>query len=367
MSVEAAAREALRVANLEPSKNGNGRSEGRLRVRPADLTRVRPIRWAWRDRLPLGYLGLLLGAEGVGKGTLVAWLIARLTRGELPGDLRGEPVRVLIVGDEDSFDSVIVPRLYTAGADLALVDTLADDDEDDLLDLRRDAGKLRELLIEGGYRVVYIDALLDTLGLDVDDWRSKPVRDAIRPVRRAARDVDVSILAALHPNKGSRGTFRDLVSGTHAFNASSRSSLLLAEHPEDEDRRVLVRGKGNLSAAPPSLEFAIESRELEINGHGFSLPIVADMHEGDLRVEDIVKPQRPAQSARTWPTRSTRSARVRFSHAPTSPGVSAASQATAASDVHSTSWRQTTAGRKSVAASGAGLALAHLGMCQCPI
>ena len=33
----------------------------------------------------LGYLNLLVGDEGVGKGTLLAWLIARLTRGELPG------------------------------------------------------------------------------------------------------------------------------------------------------------------------------------------------------------------------------------------------------------------------------------------
>jgi hypothetical protein len=62
-----------------------------------------------------------------------------------------------------------------------------------------------------------------------------------------ARDLDVCALGSLHPNKGQRGSFRDLVSGSHAFNASSRSSLLLAEDPDDEDRRVLVRGKGNFT------------------------------------------------------------------------------------------------------------------------
>ena len=267
---------------------------GRLRVRAADLSRVRPVTWLWLRRLPIGYLSLLLGAEGVGKGVLIAWLIARVTRGELPGDLLGRPARVLIVGDEDSFESVILPRLYAAGADLSLIDEFYDEEDSDVLDVRRDAGALRTLLREGDYSLVYIDALLDVLAVDTDDWRSKPVRDALRPLRRAARDLDVTVLASLHPNKGARSSFRDLVSGTHGFNASSRSSLLLAQHPDDEGRRVLVRGKGNLSAPPPSFEFAVEGRELEINGYGFDLPVVAQEGEGELSVEDMLKPERPA-------------------------------------------------------------------------
>jgi hypothetical protein len=55
-----------------------------------------------------------------------------------------------------------------------------------------------------------------------------------------------------------------------------------------------VRGKGNLSAAPPAFEFAIHGRELEINGHGFSLPLVADESESEIGIEDVVKPQREA-------------------------------------------------------------------------
>lgn len=264
---------------------------GGLAVRSADLTRVRPVRWLWDHRLPLGYLCLLLGAEGVGKGTVAAWLIARLTKGELPGDLAGQPARVLILGDEDAFDSVWVPRLYAAGADLALVETIEDDAEP--FDLRGEA-RLRELIRQNDYRLLFIDALLDVLGADVDDWRSRDVRARLRPLRRLARELDVCALGSLHPNKGGRSSFRDLVSGSHAFNASSRSSLLLAEHPDDEDRRVLVRGKGNLSVAPPSFEFAIEGCDLEINGHEFSLPVVTAEVDGDLSVEDIVKPQREA-------------------------------------------------------------------------
>ena len=278
------------IDGLEPPAATAGAG---LRVRGADLSRVRPIDWLWAGRLPIGYLSLLLGAEGIGKGVLTAWLIARATRGELAGSLEGTPTRVLIVGDEDSFDSVILPRLYAAGADFAQVDELCDE-ASEVLDIRRDAEQLRELIRAGDYSFVYVDSLLDVLAVDTDDWRSKPVRDALRPLRRAARDLNVCVLGALHPNKGQRSSFRDLVSGTHAFNASSRSSLLLAQHPDDEGRRVLVRGKGNLSAPPPSFEFAVEGRNLEINGHGFSLPVVADEDDGDLAVEDMLKPERPA-------------------------------------------------------------------------
>jgi hypothetical protein len=258
-------------------------------VRTADISRVRPIRWAWRGRLLLGYLNLLLGAEGVGKGTLIAWLIAQITHGELPGDLEGKPSRVLVLGDEDGFDSVWVPRLYAAGADLDLVDTLEGE-----FDLGLGAGPLRSLVARHDYRLVFFDQLLDNLGVDVDDWRAKDIRERLRPLRRVARELDVLMLGALHPNKGQRSSFRDLVSGSHAFNALSRSSLLLAQHPEDEQRRVLVRGKGNLSAPPPSFEFTIEGRDLEINGHAFSLPVVAQEADGELSVDDILRPSREA-------------------------------------------------------------------------
>jgi hypothetical protein len=136
-------------------------------------------------------------------------------------------------------------------------------------------------------RVLYFDQLLDNLGVGVDDWRNKAVRDALKPLRSVARELDVAALGCLHPNK--RGaTFRQLVSGAPAFNASSRSSLLVAEHPEDERRRVLVRGKGNLSIAPPALEFEIVSHRFEANGYEFNVPVARSFRQGDLTVDQLL-------------------------------------------------------------------------------
>jgi hypothetical protein len=223
-----------------------------LRVRTPDLARARPPRWAWDRRVALGCLNLLIGNEGVGKGVLMAWTIARLTRGELPGDLHGEPITVAVIADEDSFDCVWIPRLHAAGADLAHVRHLEREDGW-AIDLSEDHERLT-LAAELEYvRVLFLDALLDNLGTGVDDWRSKPVREALQPLGQLARERDIAVIGSMHPNKRA-DSFRQLMSGSIAFNAISRSSLLLAEHPDEADRRVLVRGKGNLSVTPPAVE-----------------------------------------------------------------------------------------------------------------
>lgn len=273
-----------------------------LAVRDADLTRTRPPEWAWDKRIVIGGLNLIVGAEGTGKGTLAAWMIARLTRGELPGDLRGEHVGVGLLGDEDGFDGVWVPRLHVAGADLARV-KLIERPDGGYVELKADRERLIDTLLEHNLRILYFDALLDNLGAGVDDWRSKAVRDAIAPLRTLARDYHVAAVGSMHPNK-SGNNFRQLVAGSVAFNALSRSSLLLAQHPDDEDRRVLVRAKGNLSSRPEAVEFDIESANFEANGHRFDVPKASKFDTSELTADDLIAAAtaptaRPAGEART--------------------------------------------------------------------
>ena len=283
---------AASVSRYDPEQvahngNGNGRLRSALVFRPADATQAAPTVWAWEQRVPIGYLSLLLGNEGIGKGTLISWVIARLTRGELPGDLHGEPSRVAIIGDEDSFNHVWTPRLSVAGADLERVGVIERPDYG-YVDLTEDRDRIASIVSEHEIRLLYLDQLLDNLGAKVDDWRTKQVRTALQPVRALAADLDVAVHAAMHPNK--RGeTFRELVSGAVAFNAVSRSSLLLDQHPEDPERRVLVRGKGNLSEEPGSFEFDVLSAEFSNENGESSMPLASPITaNGDLSVHDLV-------------------------------------------------------------------------------
>jgi hypothetical protein len=264
-----------------------------LAARSADLSLSKPPRFAWQDRIVLAAFNLIVGVEGAGKGTLACWIFTQLTRGELPGALYGKPSNVGIIGDEDSWQDVWVPRLHAAGADLDRI-KLIEHGDGSLIELAASRSGLSRIVSEEKIALIYLDSLVDNLGAQTDDWRAKQVREALAPARQIARELGSAVLGSLHPNKGG-GNFRQLVSGSVAFNALSRSSLLLAEHPEDPDRRVVVRAKGNLSARPEAVEFSIEGHTFSTESHTFNVPRAVDFSTSALTTEDLLaKPTMPA-------------------------------------------------------------------------
>lgn len=248
--------------SIEAARSRSRVDESGIRYREARLEDARPFRWAWEQRILIDYLNLLVGEEGIGKGNLIAWMLAQITVGKLPGSLYGQRNNVAIVGDEDSFDHIWVPRLHVAGAKLRPNVIKIESGANGVLDVKEDAERLREFVKRRNIKVVYFDQLLDNLGY-TDSWKDKQVRDALAPLQAVARETHIAVLAAMHPNKRG-GSFRDRVSGTPAFNAVSRSSLLVVPHPYDEDRRVAVRPKGNYAAEPPGFEFRIVQTTIDI-------------------------------------------------------------------------------------------------------
>ena len=240
VSAAQARRRIVKRGRSEPAASG-------LVIRTADLSRTRPFRWAWDQRVLLGYFNLIIGEEGIGKGNLAAWIAARITRGELPGDLLGRGRRVAFIGDEDSWDHIWTPRLHAAGADLGRISYI-EAGSNGALNVRSDADALRDYIKRGRIALVFFDQLLDNLGV-ADSWKDKEVRDVLAPLRTVARATEAAMLASMHPNKRG-GSFRDRISGTPAFNALSRSSLLAMPHPDEQGRCVVVRGKGNYSMEP---------------------------------------------------------------------------------------------------------------------
>lgn len=282
-------RQAKMMAPRITRNGGNIEDESGLTIRKANIERARPFQWAWEQRILLSYLNLLIGEEGIGKGNLVAWIAAGITRGALPGNLRG-PRKVVIIGDEDSFDHIWTPRLTVAQADIGMVEHIVAG-TDGTFDVHGDADALRRYIERERIALVYFDQLLDNLGF-TDSWKDKQVRDALAPLRAVAQRTKVAILASMHPNKRA-GSFRDRISGTPAFNALSRSSLLAARHPSEPDRTVLVRGKGNYSAEPAAFEFRIEQQELTL-GKGkkrrtVTTSRITDIRETDLRRDALLE------------------------------------------------------------------------------
>jgi hypothetical protein len=271
----------------------NGR-RGELIVRTADPSLARRTRWAWHHRVVIGGLSLLVGEEGVGKGVLAALLLAAWTRGALEGEFLGRPVNVAVLAAEDGLEEVWIPRLEGAGAISDRVMTIEREDGGNLA-LREDRDRIDELVREHGIEILFVDALLDVLGAGVDDWRQKQVREALSPVRTLAKRNGLGVLATLHPNK-KRGPIRDRIPGS-GFNAFARVTLYLGPHPTDEERKVLVRAKGNLSIEPPSIEFAIESKTIAPAGEELVVPVAVDVREGLLSYDDLEAADRIARAA----------------------------------------------------------------------
>jgi hypothetical protein len=135
-----------------------------------------------------------------------------------------------------------------------------------VLDVKEDAEAIRDFITSMNIAVLYFDQLLDNLGM-TDNWRDKQVRDSLSPLRRIAQETGCAMIATMHPNKRG-GSFRDRISGTPAFNAMSRSSLLVAAKPNEPGWRVAVRAKGNYSVEPPGFEFRVEQVYIEAGGRG---------------------------------------------------------------------------------------------------
>ena len=111
----------LALARAAEADKPSGR---RVELIPASAIFSRRVRWAWKGRLPLRSMCVVAGEKGLGKSTLTnAYLPALLSKGQLEGDLFGEPHDVIVVTAEDD-ESVVKSRLVAHGADLTRVKIL---------------------------------------------------------------------------------------------------------------------------------------------------------------------------------------------------------------------------------------------------
>jgi hypothetical protein len=161
---------------------------------------MRSPRWAWEGYILAGSLNGLVGPGGAGKGTFMAWMIARLTRGELPGSLKGTPATVLVIGDEDAPDEIWTPRIVAAGGDERRVHVL-EYDSGAPLSLVRDIGRLEEIIRELGAELVYFDQVLDHFSADDNSHVAKDVRLVLGPIKNLARRLEIAAVYTTPPNK----------------------------------------------------------------------------------------------------------------------------------------------------------------------
>jgi RecA-family ATPase len=218
----------------------------------SDVRAVR-VRWAWHKRIPLGALTILAGQPGLGKSTITAELAARLSRGELVGDLAAE--RTLFATFEDAAANVVRPRVELAGGDVAAVGVVRLTGGD-LLTLPLHVNALADEVERTGARLLVIDPLVAAIDDTVDSNRDASVRRVLAPLAAMSERLEIATVCVMHFNK-SQAELLLRVGGSIGFMGQARSALVVMADPEaadaDDSRRLLAHIKSNYAAKQPTL------------------------------------------------------------------------------------------------------------------
>lgn len=238
-------------------------------VNGADLT-PEPVRWLWPDWLALGKLHILAGAPGQGKTTIALAMAATLTiGGRWPDGSRCSPGNVLIWSGEDDPADTLLPRLIASGADRArcfFVSGTRIDGEVEPFDPARDMAALEEQAVAiGGIKLLIVDPVVSAVA--GDSHKNTEVRRALQPLVDLGSRLDAAVLGISHFSKGGAGSDpASRVVGSIAFTAVARVVLVAAkvkaeDGEQDQDRRILARGKSNIGPDDGGFEYTIEQAE----------------------------------------------------------------------------------------------------------
>jgi hypothetical protein len=266
----------------EPVTGSTTQEVARLALVSAATISIRRQRWLWRRRIPLGGAVILAGQEGLGKSTVAIDVAARATRGELEGDLR-HPVSVVYVSAEDPEETVLVPRLVAAGADIGRVHFPRIEGLIGGLALPRDLDELAAEMLRVGARLLVLDPFSVHLGGEaMDAHKERDVRRALAPLAATMQQLEAAAIGIMHWNKAPSMVALDRVLGSRAFTAAARSVLGVGPDPDDPDSRLLVVAKSNFGpAGTPALSFAIEERLVDDPEGGFPIETSAVRWTGE--------------------------------------------------------------------------------------
>ncbi len=263
-------------------------TDAALRTVRAANVKMKSIAWLEWPLLQGLAFQVVAGPKGVGKGTWIAAMIAKMTTGGY-----GVARDVLIVSTEDSAAIDLAPRLTAARADLARVHIIIDP-----FVLPADLDRLRALALDiGNIGLLIIDPLSNHMG-GADTDKEGAVRHAIGGLNELADELGCAVLGVRHITKNRQSGALASVLGSTAWVDLPRAVLMFA--PDDEDDMIfhVQVVAGNRSGRGAAQSYRIELRDV-----GLDQPVTCAVPLGTSHkdVDDLLTRQRrtsKSQSAR---------------------------------------------------------------------
>jgi hypothetical protein len=222
-----------------------------------------PVDWLVPDLLPLGKLTLFAGDGGHGKSLLTLGLSTAVTTGRPAFGLDYSPPPpgdVLLVSCEDDFADTVLPRLIAMGADLARcrrVDgSIGPDGKVAPFSLLHFNNVEAELTRRPEVRLIVIDPAGAYIGnTGIDDHKDSQLRALLGPLAEVAARRAVCVVLVKHLNRNTAVKAVNRVMGSAGYVNTVRAAFLVAPDPDDEDRRLFLPMKSNLSPSRAGFAF----------------------------------------------------------------------------------------------------------------
>ena len=252
-------------ANLRNKKNTRKRGSFPVYRKMSEIE-PQPINWLWEDYIAKGTFTLITGEPDLGKSQITLSMAAIVTTGGIwpVGGKQSEMGNVILISAEDSPEHTIRTRLEANGANLSKVHLLdgirkSDSNSDcKLFNLKSNLNELETMINEiKGVTMIVVDPLSAYLS-GVDSYKNTDVRSMLAPLSKLAERHDIAIVGVEHPPKSSNGRAINQVGGSIAFVAASRSAYLVSKDPEDEERRLFLRIKNNLTSHSVGISYRLE-------------------------------------------------------------------------------------------------------------
>lgn len=218
--------------------------------------------------LPLGEISLLNGQGGLAKSTLLCWIAARVTRGELAGEHFGTPKSVIMDMREDDYASITLPRLMAAGADLTRIyaPALMDSIDGTIVppEFPGDADRLAAQALKHDVALYCLDPLPSSMAGHLKQNDGQHVRRAFQPLMRAGRAVGMATLGICHNKKDDHNPVTAISGAT--FRDIARAVISVIPNPEEgeTDRKMLGITKSNYGRNDlPARYYDVEERTVQ--------------------------------------------------------------------------------------------------------